>query len=176
MAVIMIVGLARSGKDTVADYLAEKYKFYKLTFSSVLSELLEERGISATKQGMIELGDELRKEFGMDAVARLLDKKILRSDRLVLVGPRSLEELEFFRKKYPGLKIVKVAALDESRYARRSRIDPDARKEFFGRDEADMKAKGMQKVLDAAEFELKNDENRERLYKQADELMAKIGK
>ena len=29
MAVLVIVGLARSGKDTVADYLAEKYKYYR---------------------------------------------------------------------------------------------------------------------------------------------------
>ncbi len=175
MAVLMIVGLARSGKDTVADYLAEKYKFYKLTFSSVLAEALEQKGVPATKQNMIELGDELRKEFGMDALAKLLAKKVLRDDRLALVGPRSIDEAQFFRKKYPEMKIVKVTAADESRYTRRSRADPEDKKGFFGRDEADLRTKGMQKVLDAAEFELKNNEDREKLYSQIDALVRKIG-
>ncbi len=175
MAVLVIVGLARSGKDTVADYLAEKYKYYKLTFSSMLSELLESREIPATKQSMIELGDELRKEFGMDAIAKLLEKKILRDDKLVLVGPRSIEEIDYFRKKYPALKVIKVNAVEQNRYTRRSRIDPEEKNEFLGRDEADLKNKGMQKVLDAAQFELTNDDNREKLYAQIDALVKKIG-
>ena len=175
MAVLVIVGLARSGKDTVADYLAEKYKYYKLTFSSMLSELLENKGIPATKQSMIELGDELRKEFGMDAIAKLLEKKILRDDKLVLVGPRSIEEIDYFRKKYPGLKVIRVNAVEQNRYTRRSRIDPNEKGDFLGRDEADLKTKGMQKVLDAAQYEITNDDNREKLYVQIDELVKKIG-
>lgn len=175
MTVLVLTGLARAGKDTIADYLAQKHGFARLTFSSVLEELLRKKGIPPTKQSMIELGDSLRKELGMDAVAKLLDKKITRDDRLVLAGPRSIEEVQYFRKKYPELKLVKVTAEPENRVNRRSRIDPKEKEAFFERDDADLRNKGLQKVLDAAEFELKNDDNRQELYKRIDELVKQIG-
>ncbi len=175
MAVLIIVGLARSGKDTVADYIAKNYMYTKYTFSTVLSEMIQGRGEEATKEKMIRLGDLLRSQMGMDAIAKMLGEKITQSDNILLVGPRSIEEIEFFRKKYPNPRVVKVTAVEKNRFSRRSRIDPEDRERFFGRDEADLRAKGMQKVLDAAEFGLRNDENKQGLYRQADELMKKIG-
>ncbi|MCR4368930.1 MAG: AAA family ATPase [archaeon] len=171
MAVLILVGLARSGKDTAADYIAEKYGYSKYTFSSVLRETLEEKGINPTKERMLELGDMLRGLMGMDAIAKLLDKKINKKDNLVLVGPRSIEEVQYFRKKYPELKVIRVVAGKAQRFARRSERDPKEEEGFFSRDERDVKTKGMQKVLDEAQLQINNFGSIEELYRETDSVM-----
>lgn len=173
MAVIIIVGLARAGKDTAADYIAKKYGYAKYTFSSVLREMIEKRGEKPTKQKMIKLGDMLREKMGMDAIAQSLDKKIAETDNLLLVGPRSAEEIGYFRKKFPNLKVVKVSAAREQRFGRRSRLDANTKKDFFERDERDLETKGFGRALDATELELKNYSSKKKLHEQIDALMKK---
>src|SRR3989344_6522965 len=156
MVELIIAGLARSGKDTVGDYLAEEYGFEKHTFSEVLRELLISEGIQPTKERMIELGDELRKEMGMDAVAKLLAPKIKRKRGIALVGPRSIEEVDFFREKFPNIIVVKVVSSERQRVERNNEESMGEADKFFGRDEQDMKMKGFEKVLAAAQYELEN--------------------
>ncbi|MBI4210971.1 MAG: AAA family ATPase [Candidatus Diapherotrites archaeon] len=174
MPAIVIVGLARSGKDTAADYIAEKYRYKKYTFSSVLREMIEKRGEKPAKESMLALGDMLRKRMGMDAVAKYLDKKIKETDNILLVGPRSIEEINYFRKKFPSLKIIRIAAGKEDRFSRKSAMDPKGRSEFFSRDEKDSQTKGMQKALDAAQFEISNDSTKKKLHERIDALMKNL--
>ena len=156
MVVIVLVGLARSGKDTAADYIQRRFGFSKYTFSSVLADLLKEKKLNPTKAAMIELGSMLRKEQGMDVVAKMLDKKIKEKDNLLLVGPRSIEEIDYFKQKFGKVKIIKIVAGKDVRFTRRSDLDPQNEKEFNARDESDFQEKGMQKVLDAAQLQMNN--------------------
>ncbi|HZX19433.1 MAG TPA: AAA family ATPase [archaeon] len=164
MAVIILVGLARSGKDTAADYIVEKHGFAKYNFSTVLSKMLEQKDIPQTKQAMNQLGDMIREEMGMDAIAKLLDKKITQKNNLVLVGPRSMEEIDYFQKKFPKLKIIKIVTGTDERFSRRSNEDPKDEKKFFARDENDLKRKGFQKVLDSADLSVNNFGNKKDFY------------
>ncbi|VVC00337.1 AAA domain protein [uncultured archaeon] len=172
MQAIMVCGLARSGKDTAADYIAGKYGYTKYTFSDVLREMLEEKGAEPTKQNMLGLGNKLRSEKGMDAVAKLLDRKIRDTGKVLLVGPRSMEEIEYFRHRFPEMALIKVSAKAEKRFGRRTKADADNRKKFFERDSADAAEKGLGKVIDAAEMEIKNDSTVKALCKKIDLFMA----
>ena len=171
MPVIVIAGLARSGKDTAADYIARKYGYAKHNFSSVLQEMVEKRGEKATKEKMISLGDLVRKRMGMDGVAKMLSKKIREKENIVLSGPRSIEEIEYFRKKFANLRVVRVVSGKKQRFARKTENDPKSKNGFFERDEIDSERKGMQNALAAAEFELDNGSTKKSLYSQIDELM-----
>ncbi|MAG18082.1 MAG: hypothetical protein CL944_01250 [Candidatus Diapherotrites archaeon] len=164
MSIIILVGLARSGKDTAADYLVEKHGFTKYTFSDVLKEILEEKGVDPTKKRMNELGDMLRDEMGMDAIAKMLDKKINKKDKLILVGPRSIEEIDFFKQKFPELKVIKITTGKDERFGRRSEEDPQREEEFYKRDEDDKHNKGFQKVLDSANLQVNNFSKIENFY------------
>ena len=170
MVVIILVGLARSGKDTVADYIINNYNFVKYTFSDVLKEQLEKKEITATKERMLELGDLLRQQMGMDAVAQLIDKKIIEKDNLVLVGPRSIEEIEYFKQKFSNIKIIKVVAGKDERFERKIK-KTQSENEFFERDKKDLKTKGLQKALDTAELQINNFETKEELQKEIDTVM-----
>ncbi|PIN85746.1 MAG: hypothetical protein COV47_00420 [Candidatus Diapherotrites archaeon CG11_big_fil_rev_8_21_14_0_20_37_9] len=171
MTSIIICGLARSGKDAAANHLVEKYGFTKYTFSEVLKELLDKEGIEPTKENMNILGDTLRFEMGMDAIAKILAGTIQEKEKLVLVGPRSIEEVDYFRKKFPDLKIVKITAEKDNRFQRKSVDDAQEREAFFERDENDFEKKGLKRVLETADYEVKNNETLEKLKANIDLLM-----
>jgi len=174
MTIIVLCGFARTGKDTAADYLVKRYGFLKYTFSSVIKDLLKQKKIRPTKGNMLDLGNTLRKEMGMDAIAILLDRKIKGYEKIVLVGPRSIEEINFFRKRFPKLKIAKLISKKEQRFERRTELDSQDRKTFFERDQKDLEDKGLKEVLDEAEYEISNDSNVDKLYTEIDQLLKKL--
>ena len=113
----------------------------------------------------------LRRQEGMDAVAKRLDKRIKEKDNILLVGPRSIEEINYFQKKFPKLKIIKVVAGKNERFERRSDLDQQTEKEFYQRDESDLERKGMQKVLDAAQLQMNNFGSLEEFQREVESVM-----
>jgi len=173
MKALIIAGLARSGKDTVADYLAGKYGFSKFVMSDALIEGMKKKGIATGKMNISKFGDELRKKKGMAAVAELVYGKIEieKPEKAVIVGPRSVEEIDFFKRKFQGIKIILVDAPKEKRFERRSEKDPQEKNEFFERDERDSRNKGLRKVLAMADFNMRNESSVEELHKKVDSLV-----
>jgi len=173
MATIIVVGLARSGKDTFADYLVEKYGFSKLVFSDMLAEELEKRGEKATKENMSRLGDELRREEGMDAVAKRLVEKAgkIKNEKLVLVGPRSVEEVNYVKKALGKAVVVETYAKDTSRFGRRGETDPQSETGFFGRDKGDIDRKGLGEVLKMTDRIVENNKDLRSFHMKIDRLM-----
>jgi dephospho-CoA kinase len=172
--VVVLAGLARSGKDTIADYLCKSYGFTKFVMSSAIEDEMKGRGLETDKKSTSEFGDTLRKEHGMDAVAKLIIKKVEKSPQakdIVIVGPRSPEEIRLFRRYFPELLIVKVEGSREARYTRRSEKDPQDKEGFFGRDLRDVENKGLQKVLDMADVVIDNNAGPEEAYRQADSII-----
>ncbi|AJF59666.1 MAG: AAA family ATPase [Candidatus Diapherotrites archaeon] len=174
MAVLIVVGLARSGKDSVADYLAERHGFSKYVLSDVLAEELERRNEIASKENMNLLGDELRAKHGMAVIAERLLKKIREKGNLAIVGPRSIEEILAIRKKFPEAKIIEVRAAPEKRFERRSPLDPVEEKKFFERDSNDLEKKGLRKVLNKKDFLIENRGDLKGLHLKIESLVQNI--
>lgn len=177
--IIGLTGLAGCGKEEVADYLKKKYGFRVFNFSQdVLLSIAKERGIEPTKMNLSILGDELRKEKGMGALAHLLMEKIKKekdSDRIVISGFRSTEEVDYVRNEELNFYLVKVDADPMIRFSRRRPDDPQTQEEFFARDKRDIENKGLGKVMKMADFTIKNNSSIEELYKDVDALVKKLG-
>ena len=171
MVVIVLVGLARSGKDSTADYIVERFGYTKYVFSSILADLLKEKNLKPNKEAMLELGSMLRRQEGMDVVAKKLAQKIKEKDKFILVGPRSIEEINYFNEKFPNLKIIRVVSRKDERFERRSNFDPQTEEAFYHRDESDLEKKGMQKVLDAATLQINNFGTLEELNNEVESVM-----
>jgi len=174
--VLILLGKARSGKDTVADYLVEKFGFKKFVFSSVLEEELKKQGKIVSKQNMSLFGDELRKEFGMGIMAEKLLKTVKNEKKIVFVGARSVEEIELIKQKFPQAKLVLVEAQEDKRFNRRSDLDPDELENFSLRDKLDEEKKGMKKVFLLAEFKLENNGSLGGLFSKSRDLMDNLFK
>jgi dephospho-CoA kinase len=74
----MILGLTgknASGKGETAEYLKSK-GFVYFSLSNELREELKEKGISESRENLIDLGNELRKKFGTKHLASKINNKI----------------------------------------------------------------------------------------------------
>lgn len=170
MFCIIVIGLARSGKDTVADFIAENYGFRKFVFSDIIAEELRKQGKEVTKANMAELGNEMRNE-GQGVLAERILEKIGESTKIVLVGARSPEEIETVKEKLKNVVVVRVEAEEEKRFSRKGQVDLQNREGFFARDSIDKEKKGFGKALEMAEFKLENNANITELHGKTRALM-----
>lgn len=175
--IIGLTGLAGCGKEEVANYLKEKHGFEVFNFSDVLLKMAKEKGMEPTKMNLSILGDELRKEKGMGAVGHLLMEEIKKSgsDRIVISGFRSTEEVDYVRNEELNFNLVFIDADPMIRFDRRRPNDPQTQEEFFARDKRDIENKGLGKVIKMVDFTIKNNGTLEELHKEVDALVEKLG-
>ncbi len=175
MLLIAVVGLARSGKDTVAGILAEKYGFEHLDFyRDVIVPLMKEQGLKPTKANAASFGDQMRARFGMGVFGEKMAQKLKGKERVVVTGARSLDELKSLEKIAQTFYIVRVEAPEEQRFSRRSEREPVEREVFFSRDSGDLRKKGLGEVLRAADFFVENTGSIAELEKKLESLMERI--
>ncbi len=175
--VIGLTGLARSGKDTVADYLAEKYGYKVFVMSDILREELEKRKkeSGASKMTLSVFGDELRREYGEDIVARLVWERAKHYDRVVVCGIRSPAEARFLALEADRFVLVRVDAPLETRWKRDPVLRHKPIEVFLERDELDESNKGLGEVLEMADLVLDNSGTRKQLYERVDRLVREQG-
>jgi len=175
MKLIAVVGLARSGKDTVADILVKKYGFEHFDFfSNVIRPLMEVQGKKPLKENAARFGNEMRAKFGMGVFGEKMAQKIQGKKLVVVTGARSLEELKELEKVVEHFFILKVSASEEMRFARRSGLDPSEKKAFFGRDKNDLEHKGLEWVLKAADYGVENHGSLMELEEAVERVMERI--
>lgn len=176
MQAIAFTGLARSGKDTAADYLVKKYGFHKLVLSDVLAEELRKKGRPVTKMNRSLIAEELREKSGKDVlakevVARAEEKKWKKA---VFTGVHQIAEVEFFRKNIGEFHLFAIRAENEKRFGRKTKLDAQSREKFFERDRHDTTEFELSKVIATADYTIGNNSTINELYKAIDELMQKI--
>ncbi len=174
--VLVLLGRARSGKDTAADFLVKEFGFKKFVFSSVLEKELKRQGKKISKQNMALIGDELRKKFGMNVVAVKLLEKISDENKIVFVGARSIEEIDLIKERFPEAKLILIEAEKQKRFERRSELDSDNLNKFYLRDKLDEEKKGMNKVFSLADFKLENNSSLNDLFRKIKILMYNLFK
>lgn len=172
--IIGLTGLAGCGKDTIANYLKEKYGYRMLVFSDVLIEEAKKRGIEPTKMNLSVLGDEMREKEGNAVLAKRLLDKIDPEREYVISGFRSPEEVFTIQNEVLDFVLVYIDADKNIRFKRRKAEDPQTEKDFFERDERDIQNKGLAKVIEMADYTIKNNGSLQDTYKAIDELLEKI--
>ena len=175
MLIVAVVGLARSGKDTVAELLSQSHGFQHFDFfRDVIVPLMEKQGISASKENAVKFGNQMRAKFGMGVFGEKMAEKARGNEKVAVTGARSLEELKHLEEIAERFYIVKVSSPREQRFSRRSELDPGEEEEFFGRDADDIEKKGLEAVLKAADFSIENSGSMEELGKKLEAVMARI--
>ncbi|MCX6801565.1 MAG: hypothetical protein NT067_00475 [Candidatus Diapherotrites archaeon] len=175
MIVVAVVGLARSGKDTVAGILAKKHGFEHFDFyENVISPLMKAQGKKPNKKAAAKFGNEMRAKFGMAVFAERLLLSLKGKEKVVVTGARSLEELRTLEKEAQRFYIVKVEAPEAMRFQRRSDLDPKKEEDFFDRDKDDLENKGLTEVLRTAQFTIENAGTLKELEEKAKALAEKV--
>ncbi|NOQ56299.1 MAG: AAA family ATPase [Nanohaloarchaea archaeon] len=172
--IIGITGLARAGKDTAAEYIADRYNFKVFTMSDTLKGECMRRNLEITKDNLSHIGDAMRKEFGNDIVAVKTIEKAKNFPRSIITGVRSPEETDLFRQKSSHFVLLSVTSEKDTRFKRRSERDPQTETVFFARDERDMENKGLGDVLEMTDYDIENNGDFDELHTKIDTFLKTI--
>lgn len=163
MKVICTVGMPGSGKSVFLEVARELGLKYYVMGDVVRAEAAK-RGLKPSVETMNYVASSLRRDEGLEAIAKRLVEEFLDLEGLeeaVLIdGVRSLEEVEYFKRKLGEVKILAVHSSPKTRFERlkgRNRPgDPKSWEEFLKRDLQELEW-GIGKVIALADYMVVNE-------------------
>lgn len=114
--ILGVTGNYCSGKDTIAELLKEK-GFVHISLSDLIREEAKKREITETRENLVLLGNELRRQHGNSILALRAIQKMDFKKECVITSIRHPAEVEFL-KKQQNFKLVQVSASQTIRWQR----------------------------------------------------------
>ncbi|MCW4051265.1 MAG: AAA family ATPase [Candidatus Bathyarchaeota archaeon] len=174
---LLITGMAGSGKTTLANILTEKgYKVF--TMGDVIRHEIRMRNLPATPENIGKMASDIRKTGGDAAVAKKCIPLIIGepNNSVALDGVRSLDEVYTFEEAF-DVYIVVVHASPETRFKRlknRGRSDdPPNRQAFRARDHREL-GFGMGNAIALSDYIITNENGIDELEKSLEKLLLKL--
>ncbi|MFX1276146.1 MAG: AAA family ATPase [Promethearchaeota archaeon] len=176
MKVIGFCGLPGSGKSTALEAIKDLGK--TITMGDVVRNEAEKRGLEITSHNLGEIAKGLREKGGQEIIARKCVEYIRSTNFQVVFidGLRSIFEVQTFKEfwKFP---VVAIDTPDDLRYKflfnRGRNDDPKDKRELKERDDRESKF-GIKKVIENAEYMIKNYSTIEDLQIKTREIVLKI--
>lgn len=195
-----IVGMPLSGKDTVAEYLAEAYGFIAVNMNSPITEDMRKRSIELTRENYQRFADSMRKSKGTDIWAKrvtddwipYIEMNIDRAAeaagrtadfeglRYAISGIRNFEEVEHFRSRYDDFALLAILAPQSVRFGRTSKRKREgfdlglSYEDFCVQDRFEAVQLGLGSSMAMADYFLLNVTTVENLHRHLDVLMASL--
>jgi len=175
--VVAIVGMAGAGKSEVARVL-EEHGFKKVRFGDITDEELRNKGLEANEENERYIRQQLRKEHGMAAYAKLNLPRIdssLKSSNVVVDGLYSWEEYILLKQYYGGqFTVVAVWASPTTRHARLAhRAErPLTLAEAANRDKSEIENINKGGPIAMADFTIVNEASLEELEKETKRVLS----
>jgi len=172
---IGLTGTNGSGKGEAATYFKKRgYAYFSL--SDVIRDALRNDGKEDTRDNLIEKGNELRKKYGPDILARLAMEKV--QDKTVIDSIRNPSEVEYLRKEkeFIPLAIDAPVELRYERVKRRGRQESASTlEEFIKKEKEEMtdseKGQQLHSCMKMADFIIMNDGTLEDLHLKLEEIV-----
>ncbi|MEI6650823.1 MAG: AAA family ATPase [Candidatus Moraniibacteriota bacterium] len=178
--IIGIAGEMASGKDTVTDYIVEKYGGREFGFSDSLRDMLDRLHLAKDRDHLTRLSMALRNEFGQDLLAKIIDGDAKSAPEKIAVidGVRRPMDIVILRKN-PEFSLIYVDADFQIRYERikgRGQNSDDSTKtiEDFKKDHLLETEVTIPALRDGADFIVNNDKTLEELHAQVDSIMEQL--
>lgn len=178
MKVIGVVGLPASGKGEFSR-VAGEMGIPIVVMGDVIREAVQREGLPVTDANLGAVAHRLRREEGMDAIARRCVPRIRGTDApLVLVdGIRGDAEVVLFRHEFPGFVLVGIDAPFPDRLQRLSRRgredDFSMPSQLVERDQREI-SWGLGRALSSADCTLFNGGSLDEFSRAARDLICRI--
>jgi len=177
--VVAIVGMPGSGKSEVARVF-EKHGFKKVRFGDVTDQELARTGLETNEANERYVRQQLRKEHGMAAYARLNLPRIdssLESSDVVVDGLYSWEEYLLLKEHYGGrFASVLVWSSPATRYRRLAgrATRPLTLEEAAGRDRSEIDNSNKGGPIAMADFSILNEASLEDMRQQTEAVISAL--
>lgn len=172
---IGLTGTNGAGKGEAAAYFVKK-GFHYISLSDLIREELIKRGEEVSRNNLIKIGNELRKKYGPDILARMVMKKI--KEKAVIDSIRNPKEVDFFRKQenFIFLAIDAPAELRYKRTRKRGRDESASNlKEFIQKEEEEMsnreKGQQLRTCMNMADYTIINDGSLQDFHQKLEDLL-----
>ena len=182
--IIGLTGRNAAGKGTVASFL-EKNSFVYHSLSDTLREELKRRNLEESRENLIQIGNDLRKNGGPGVLADLMIHSLLSLEDHIVDSIRNPSEVKSLRRVYPNHKfvLISVDASPEIRYERlksRNRLGDSSSWEIFLEQEKleesskDPNKQQLLATIGKADFNVDNSESIEQLENQIKVILKKL--
>jgi len=175
--VVAIVGMAGAGKSEVAR-MFEEHGFKKVRFGDITDEELKNRELEPNEENERYIRQQLRKEHGMAAYAKLNLPKIdssLKSSNVVVDGLYSWEEYillkEYYGEQFTTVAVWASAATRHGRLAHRTER-PLTLEEAASRDKSEIENSNKGGPIAMADFTIVNEASLEELEKETGRVLS----
>ena len=179
MKIVSIVGMAGSGKSEVAKVL-ERNGISRIRFGDITDAEVKKRGLELNEANERYVREQLRKEHGMAAYAKLslpgIDSRLESAD-VVVDGLYSWEEYLLLKSRYnEHFMVVAVHASPNVRYERLAQrpIRPLTREEAVSRDSSEIEKTNKGGPIAMADFVIVNEASLDDLENAVGEFMAAL--
>lgn len=176
MKVVAIVGMSGSGKSEVTRVF-EQNGFVCIRFGDLTDREVTRRGLTLNEENERQVREQIRKEHGMGAYARLnltaIDKA-LQNSNVVVDGLYSWEEYKLLKDYYDDkLLVMSVYSSPKTRQRRISQRQarPLSSQDALSRDFAEIENLNKGGPIAMADFTLINESTLEELRKEAEQLV-----
>lgn len=173
MVVIGVSGMPGAGKGVVSR-VAESMGFQVIRMGDVIRDEARKRG---EDPGVTAV--RLREEYGEYVVAEKCVERIqkAKSERFLIEGIRSPHEVEIFRAKFPGFRVISVFSTRKTRFRRlkkrRREDDSSSYSEFIERDEREL-GFGIGNVIATSDYIIVNEGPIWKIKNQAKKILRKL--
>jgi len=179
MKVVAIVGMTGAGKSEVARVF-ERSGFKKVRFGDITEEEIKNRGLEPNEENECHIREQLRKEHGMSAYAKLNLPRIdasLKSSNVVVDGLYSWEEYTLLKERYgERLSTVAVWSSQATRHTRlRNRATrPLTFEEAANRDKAEIENINKGGPIAMADFTIVNEASLKELEEETERVLSAL--
>ncbi len=179
MKVVAIVGMAGAGKSEVARVF-ERDGFKKVRFGDITDQEIKNRGLELNEENERYVRQQLRKEHGMAAYAKLNLPRIdasLKSSRVVVDGLYSWEEYTLLKERYgERFSVVAVWASPATRHKRLAHRAkrPLTFEEAASRDKAEIENSNKGGPIAIADFTIMNEASLEDLQRETKRVLSAL--
>lgn len=178
--VIGLAGQIASGKDTVAEYIAEKYGGVSVSFSKPLRDILNRAFLPTDRANLSWLAQTFIDRFGGNVISNIIGKEVDASDKKIFILPniRREDDAAYF-KDWPGYIMIGINTDIKTCYDRlikRSQNVDDQTKtwEQFQKDLQLSTEVAIDGLIKKSTIQIDNNGSFEDLYKQIDEIIKKL--
>jgi dephospho-CoA kinase len=177
--VVAIVGMAGAGKSEVARVF-EEHGFKKVRFGDITDGELKNRGLETSEENERYIRQQLRKEHGMAAYAKLNLPRIgssLKSSNVVVDGLYSWEEYillkEYYGEQFTTVAVWAAPATRHARLAHRVKR-PLTLEEAASRDKSEIENINKGGPIVMAEFTVVNEASLEELARETERVISAL--
>lgn len=179
MKLIAFVGMPASGKSEAAA-IAKKLGIPVVNMGDVVREETARRGLPPTDENIGGTGTALRREDGLDVIAKRCVPKIrlIKSKVVVVDGIRNINEIEYYKKEFGNdFKLIAINTPFDIRFERvkkRARSDDmKSMEELIRRDERE-KGWGLDRAIEKADINSDNTGTIEEFKEKMETLLGNI--